>query len=58
MEKIFIHPDYNPDQAYYDIAIIKISRIEYSATIKPICIPVTPGINVIKLFMSLIYENL
>ncbi len=43
MEKIFIHPDFNPDEAYYDIAVVKISSIDYSDTIKPICLPVAPG---------------
>jgi hypothetical protein len=46
------------DEAYYDVAIIKISSIDYSDTVKPICIPVTPGPDVINFFASVIYKCL
>ena len=39
MGKIYLHPDYKPDVAYYDLAIVKVSHVEYSNTITPICLP-------------------
>ena len=40
--KIFIHPDYKSDQAYYDLAIVKVTYVDFSNTISPICFPVQP----------------
>lgn len=42
MNEIIIHPGYNEDQAYHDLAIVKVSHVEYSESVKPICIPDTP----------------
>jgi hypothetical protein len=36
--KIFIHPKYVDEQAYYDIAVVKVDQIDYSHTTQPICI--------------------
>jgi len=36
----FIHPDYKNGQAYYDLAILKISYVEYDHIVTPLCIPV------------------
>lgn len=42
MGDIYIHPGYKSDQAYYDLAIVKVSYVDYSDTITPICLPVRP----------------
>ena len=42
-QKIFdvhTHPEYNQGQAYHDLAILKISYVTYTDSIKPICVPV------------------
>ena len=41
MDKIYIHPDYKSDQAYYDLALAKVSQVDYSDTVLPICLPTT-----------------
>jgi len=43
--QVYIHPHYKNGQAYYDLAILKISYIEYDNIVKPLCIPVTPDPN-------------
>lgn len=42
MGKIYIHPDYKTDQAYYDVAIVKVFHVDYSNTITPMCLPTKP----------------
>ena len=39
MDQIYIHPDYKSDQAYYDLALVKVLWVDYSETIAPICLP-------------------
>ena len=42
MGRIYIHPDYKTDQAYHDLAIVKVFHVDYSNTITPICLPAKP----------------
>ena len=42
MGKIYLHPDYKTDQAYYDLAIVKVFHVDYSDTIAFICLPPSP----------------
>ena len=34
-----IHPDYKKGEAYYDIAVLKTTKITYSINVSPICLP-------------------
>ena len=38
IQKIFKHPKYN-GLAYYDIAVLQIAPVEFSASLRPICLP-------------------
>ena len=40
MGNIYIHPDYKSDQAYFDLALVKVFHADYSDTIIPLCLPV------------------
>jgi len=39
MDKIYKHPEYSDGQGYFDMAIIKVTFVEFSNTVKPICLP-------------------
>jgi hypothetical protein len=39
IRKIFKHPKYLEGIAYYDIAVIKITPVEFNRRIRPICLP-------------------
>ncbi len=40
MEKIFLHPDFQPNNYNNDIALLKLrDRVEFNELIRPICLP-------------------
>ena len=39
IRKIYLHPEYNSEQAYHDLAVVKVTHVDYSSTITPICLP-------------------
>ena len=41
--KITIHPNFNREAAYYDIAIFEIEPISFSDAIRPVCLPSAPS---------------
>ena len=36
---MYIHPQYVPPKAYFDIALLKIDAVEFDDSIIPICLP-------------------
>ena len=40
---ITIHPNFNREAAYYDIAIFEIEPISFSDAIRPVCLPSAPS---------------
>jgi len=36
MKRIFIHPQYDGDSAYYDVAVVLTEKIDFSYSIQPI----------------------
>ena len=36
---VFIHPNYNGNSAYFDIAIVETANVTFSYFISPICLP-------------------
>ena len=41
IRQVFIHPKYNKGQVYFNVAVLKIDRVQYSETINAICLPPT-----------------
>ena len=39
IEKIYKHPKYIQGRAYYDIAVLKIPLVKFTARVRPICLP-------------------
>jgi hypothetical protein len=35
----FIHPDYNGDTVYYDVAVLETKPLNFSGAIQPVCLP-------------------
>jgi hypothetical protein len=44
IQKVFIHPKYTKEVAYYDIGIIQTAHIEFGTYAQPICIPGAPDL--------------
>lgn len=38
IKEVTIHPKYNLGQGYYDIAVVRISPVEYGSNVRPVCI--------------------
>ena len=36
---VFIHPNYNGNSAYFDIAIVETANVRFSYFVSPICLP-------------------
>ena len=41
--KTTIHPNFNREAAYYDVAIFEIEPISFSEAISPVCLPSAPS---------------
>jgi hypothetical protein len=41
IRQVFIHPKYKKGQVYFNVAVLKIDRVQYSETINAICLPPT-----------------
>ncbi len=43
-----VHPDYNGEASYYDVAILETAPVTYSKSISPICLPDSPSEDIHK----------
>ena len=41
IEQLYIHPNYT-NNAYFDIAVVKIAKVDFCIAIYPICLPESP----------------
>ena len=46
IQKISIHPKYNGESAYYDLAIFETEPIALSNFLSPVCLPSEPSGNI------------
>ena len=37
--EVNIHPKYNTQSSYFDLALIKMKHVDYTSRIRPICLP-------------------
>ena len=40
-----IHPEYDPNKVYFDLAVLKTEKIEFTSYILPVCLPETKSTN-------------
>jgi hypothetical protein len=46
IKQILNHPKYRPGKGYYDIAVLKIPAVAFTARVRPICLPNPEFFNV------------
>ncbi len=46
--KSIVHPDYNTQAVYYDVAILLTENVTFSKFIRPICLPDSPSEDIHK----------
>jgi len=44
----FLHPNYNNETAYYDVAVLVTEKVTFSRSISPVCLPESPSDDIDK----------